>query len=183
MSDQDLAILTKKKSVKLETENEETKIEIILYPFAWKHFNETIDLINKYWVCYEKTRNEYTEEFNKIIQETKEDKDDSKRELLIKTLKAQFNEIASLVKNILESNKDNLGEDIEKIIRFCLHENIDFASLHFGEVACLLAGAIEVNMDFFDQNLKNSTLLIEINQEIPESNQENPQDGELKSVA
>ena len=176
MSDQDLAILTRKKIVKLQTEDQEIKVEIVLYPFGWKHFNEAIELINKYWSCYEKTRNEYAEAYNKIIQETKEDKEDSKRELLIETLNAQFNEIGSIVKNILESNKENLAEDIEKVIKFCLHENIDFSALHFGEVACLLTGAIEVNMDFFEQNLKNSSLF-------KQSKQEQPKDGELKSAA
>ncbi len=176
MSNQDLAVLTKKKIVKLAVEDREEKQEIVLYPLGWKHFNEAIQLINKYWGCYQKTKDEYDNQINSIIHETKEDENHQKRKLLIETLDSQFNEIGSIVKNILESNQENLAEDIEKVVKFCLREALDFASLNLGEVTCLLTSAIEVNMDFFEENLKNSELFEPINQEIPKS-------GESKSAA
>lgn len=177
---EDLAVLTKKKIVRLETEGIEEKLEIELYPFAWKHFSGAIELVTKYWDCYQKTKAEYTDLYNKIIEQTKEDKESSKRELLLEALDHQFNEIGSLVKNILDSNQDNLAEDVEKIIGYCLRTECNFESLNFGEIVCLLTAAIEVNMDFFDTNLKKSTLWKKQTRKIPQ----NPKkDGDLKLPA
>ena len=174
----ELSILTKKKIVTLQLEGSEDKQEVILYPFAWKHFNDALQLVNKYWSCYQKTKDDFRGKFDNIIETTKEDKDSSRRKLLIELLNKDFNEIGSLVKNILESNQAELASDIEKIIGFCLKEKVEFSLLNFGEVASLLTAAIEVNMDFFEQNLKNSTLFKQ-----EKNKQEEAKDGELKSAA
>ena len=176
----DLKVLTKSKTVILTEEDSENRKEVILYPFRWKHFHETIKIVNRYWGCYEKVAQEYNQLILDIDVETQNDEDDTRKQILVKNLNKQFNEIGKTIKNILQSDEQELHNDIQKIIKFCLKDReLDFDDLNFGEVTCLLTAAIEVNMDFFEENLNKLELFKEQNKKLPTKTK----DGELKSAA
>lgn len=152
----DLAILTKKKIVTFQEEDGETK-SITLYPFGFQFFNDAISIINKYYGCYASVKEEYNAEVQSILGNrdyTPETKN-SKLDFLTKT----FDEVGLIVRNIMTSSESNLGDDIGRMISFCCRKELDLNQFHWGEVGALLAAAIEVNLDFFSQNVQKISLL------------------------
>lgn len=153
----DLAILTKKKKVIFQNEEGQNKSVVNLYPFAFKHFNDAISIINKYFDCYQKVRDEYNSEVQFILGHDGYDKDTKEKKL--KFFADSFDEIGAIVRNVLASKDGSLAEDISSIVGFCCRSPISLEDFHWGEVGALLASAIEVNMDFFTQNKDKITLL------------------------
>ena len=151
----ELSILTKKKVVTFQ-EEEGDKREITLYPFGFQYFNDAITIINKYYECYRQVDLDYKSKVEAIYNS---DLDQEKRELKLKLLDDNFDEIGSIVQNIMNTQDSQLGDNIAKMIGFCCREQIDLKQFHWGEVGALLAAAIEVNMDFFNQNMQKIPLL------------------------
>ena len=152
----ELSILTKKKVVTFQEEEERDKREITLYPFGFQYFNDAIAIINKYYECYKKVDQDYKQQLQAIYDS---DLDEEKRELKLKLLDENFDEIGSIVQNIMNTQDSQLGDNIAKMIGFCCREEVDLNQFHWGEVGALLAAAIEVNMDFFAQNAQKIPLL------------------------
>ncbi|MDJ0900249.1 MAG: hypothetical protein QNJ55_15705 [Xenococcus sp. MO_188.B8] len=151
----ELSILTKKKVVTFQ-EEEGKKREITLYPFGFQYFNEAIAIINKYYECYRQVAQDYKQQVQAIYDSDLEEK---KRELKLKRLDNNFDEIGSIVQNIMNTQDSQLGDNIGKMIGFCCREEVNLNQFHWGEVGALLAAAIEVNMDFFEQNAQKIPLL------------------------
>ena len=151
----ELNILTKKKVVTFQEESGETR-EITLYPFGFQYFNDAIAIINKYYECYRKVALDYKSKVEAIYNT---DLDEEKRELKLQLLDENFDEIGSIVQNVMNTQDSQLGDNIAKMIGFCCREEVDLNQFHWGEVGALLAAAIEVNMDFFAQNAKKIPLL------------------------
>ena len=170
----DLAILTKKKIVTFQEEDGESK-SITLYPFGFQYFNDAIEIINKYFACYNSVKAEYLELKNQIVNQ---DLEEDKLYKMLAALNNDFDEVGKIVQNILSSTDSKLGNDIAAMIGFCCREEIDLNQFHWGEVGALLAASIEVNMDFFAQNKSKITLLKEVKKEDKKS----PKTGESKSV-
>ena len=152
----ELSILTKKKVVTFQEEESGDKREITLYPFGFQYFNDAITIINKYYECYRQVDLDYKSKVEAIYNS---DLDEDKRELKLKLLDNNFDEIGSIVKNIMNTQDSQLGDNIAKMVSFCCRGQVDLNQFHWGEVGALLAAAIEVNMDFFDQNVKKIPLL------------------------
>ena len=151
----ELSILTKKKVVTFQEESGD-KREITLYPFGFKYFNDAIAIINKYYECYRQVVQDYKSKVEAIYNS---DLDEDKRELKFKLLEDNFDEIGSIVQNIMNTQDSQLGDNIAKMVSFCCREEVDLNQFHWGEVGALLAAAIEVNMDFFNQNMQKIPLL------------------------
>ena len=174
----DLNILSKSRKVTFKNDSSEEKVTLILHPFKFKDFKRVIDLVKKYWDCYLQVNEIYAQGKEEIIQDTINDESPNRRQLLIENYEDNFNEIGLLVQNILNSGKDNLAEDVATLISFCLREEFDLEDLNIGEITVLLIAAIEINMDFFEQNLKKLELLKEQKGKKPMK-----KDGELESAA
>lgn len=174
----DLAILTKKKIVTFTDEDGETR-SITLYPFGFKHFNSAISIINKYWSCYAAVQEEFKDEQKLIINS---DDDEASKIRQLNYLKDTFDETGLIVKNVMAAADSGLGDDIAAMISFCSRKEIDLNEFHWGEVGALLAGAIEVNMDFFAQNQKKITLLKAVDEQ-PQIEPKTVTDGEVESAA
>ena len=174
----DLNILSKSKKVTFENDFSKQKVTLILHPFKFKDFKQVIGLVKKYWDCYLQVNESYAQGKDEIIQETINDESPRRRQLLIENYEDNFSEVGLLVQNVLNSDKDNLAEDVATLISFCLREEFDLESLNIGEITVLLIAAIEINMDFFAQNLKKLELLKEkkVKQAVKKT-------GELKSAA
>ena len=154
------------------------KISLVLHPFKFRNFKTVIKLVKKYWDCYLQVQEVRKKAIDKIIQETIEDEEPLRRQLLIENYDDNFNEIGLLVNNLLQSDEDNLAQDIATLISFCLWEEFDLENLNIGEITVLLIAAIEINMDFFDQNLSKLELL-----QKEEVTQIGKKTGELESAA
>ncbi len=152
----ELSILTKKKVVIFQEEEEGETKEITLYPFGFQYFNDAIAIINKYYECYQKVKQDYKSKVEAIYDS---DLEDSKKELKLKLLDNNFDEVGSIVQNVMNTKDSKLGDDIGKMVHFCCREELDLNQFHWGEVGALLTAAIEVNMDFFDQNSQKIPLL------------------------
>ena len=151
----ELSILTKKKVVSFQEEEGETR-DITLYPFGFQYFNDAIAIINKYYECYQKVKQDYKSKVEAIYDS---DLEDSKKELKLELLDNNFDEIGSIVQNVMNTQDSKLGDDIGKMVHFCCREELDLNQFHWGEVGALLTAAIEVNMDFFNQNSQKIPLL------------------------
>ena len=169
----DLAILTEKKIVTFAEEDGETR-SITLYPFGFKHFNAAIASINKYWSAYAAVKNEFSEEV-KLIAQSDDDTETKARNISL--LKETFDEVGMIVKNVMATADDKLGDDIAAMIGFCSRKELNLEEFHWGEVGALLAAAIEVNMDFFARNQSKITLL----KPVEEKPLQSATDGDTKS--
>ncbi len=174
----DLNILSKSRKVTFESDSSEEKITLILHPFKFKDFKKVIGLVKKYWDCYLQVGKSYSEGKDKIIEETINDETAYRKQLLIENYDENFNEVGLIVQNVFQSGHDSIAEDVATLIGFCLREDFDLESLNIGEITVLLVAAIEINMDFFGQNLNKLELLKEqkVKQAIPKT-------GELESAA
>ena len=123
----ELNILTKKKVVTFQ-EEEGDKREITLYPFGFQYFNDAIAIINKYYECYRKVDLDYKSQVEAIYNS---DLDESKTELKLKLLDDNFDEIGSIVQNIMNTQDSQLGDNIGKMIGFCCREEV--AIFSFGK--------------------------------------------------
>ncbi len=175
----ELSILTKKKVVSFQ-EEEGDKREITLYPFGFQYFNDAIAIINKYYECYQKVKQDYQSKVEAIYDS---DIDDKKRSVKLKLLDNNFDEIGSIVQNIMNTQDSQLGDNIAKMVSFCCREQVDLNQFHWGEVGALLAAAIEVNMDFFDQNMKKITLLKTEKVKPKEKEKEKEETGDTSSAS
>ena len=191
----DLAILTKKKIVTFAEEEGDIR-NITLYPFGFQYFNEAISIINKYYGCYSKVQEKYNNEVQSILGNA--DYDAKTQKAKLNYLANSFDEVGQIVRNVMTQNghlthlgepqvacphDSSLGGDIARMIGFCCRQEIDLNELHWGEVGILLAGAIEVNMDFFSQNEDKITILKRTEKDQPKPQPKQKKDGELKSVA
>lgn len=157
----DLAILTKKKIVTFQEEEGETK-SITLYPFGFQYFNDAIGIINKYYGCYLEVKEDYRAQQKQILEsETTPENKDSQLDFLQNT----FDEVGGIIKNVFATNDSNLGQDISRMIGFCCRKEIDLNEFHWGEVGALLAAVLEVNMDFFSQNVEKIGILKKVKEE------------------
>ncbi len=172
----ELSILTKKKVVTFQ-EEEGDKREITLYPFGFQYFNDAIAIINKYYECYRKVDRDYK---NKVEAIYNSDIDEKKRKIKLQLLDENFDEIGSIVQNIMNTQDSQLGDNIAKMIGFCCRGEVDLNQFHWGEVGALLAAAIEVNMDFFAQNAKKIPLLK--TQKVSTNQKEKPKTGVTSSA-
>ncbi|MGK7895897.1 MAG: hypothetical protein AB4372_20355, partial [Xenococcus sp. (in: cyanobacteria)] len=149
----DLNILSQSRNVSFSDNVSERRITLVLHPFKFRNFKTVIDLVKKYWDCYLKVQEIRKEAIDNIIEETIEDKNSLRKKLLIENYDENFNEVGLLVNNIFQSDKDDLAQDVATLISFCLWEEYDLENLNIGEITVLLIAAIEINMDFFEQNL------------------------------
>ena len=174
----DLSILSKSRKVTFESDSSDEKVTLILHPFKFKDFKKVIGLVQKYWDCYLQVGESYSEGKDKIIEETINDETPLRKQLLIENYDDNFNEVGLIVQNLFQSDEDSIAEDVATLISFCLREDFDLESLNIGEITVLLIAAIEINMDFFEQNLKKLKLLKEkkVKQAVKKT-------GELKSAA
>lgn len=174
----DLTILTKKKIVKLQREEEDKPREIVLYPFSFKHFNDAINIINKYYSCYRKADEEFIRQETEILQS---EITDGEKEKALGKLEREFDDVGIIIKEVMNSQQSTLGEDIANFISYCLKEQLNLDDFNWGEVLAILAGAIELNMDFFTQNMKKIPLFQEVEKKgkIPKKTKEAT--GDLRS--
>ena len=118
-----------------------------------------VGLIKKYWDCYVKVGEAYKQGKDEIIELTIKDETPERRQLLVENYEENFNEPGLIVQNLLARDDETLAEDVETLIGFSLREGFDLQSLNIGEITMLLIAVIEVNMDFFEQNLEKLSLL------------------------
>jgi hypothetical protein len=168
----DLAILTKKKIVTFQEEEGETK-SITLYPFGFQFFNDAIGIINKYYGCYLEVKADFRGQQKQILESECSEKD---KERQLDFLAETFDEIGGIIKNIMATNDSSLGADISRMISFCCRKEIDLNDFHWGEVGALLAAVLEVNMDFFNQNIEKIGVLSKQKSTKPQMT-----DGEIES--
>jgi hypothetical protein len=169
----DLAILTKKKIVTFQEEDGESK-SITLYPFGFQYFNDAIGIINKYYGCYLAVKEDFRSQQKQILDSECSGEDKAAQ---LDFLASSFDEVGEIIKNVMATNDKNLGQDISRMISFCCRKEIDFNVFHWGEVGALLAAVLEVNMDFFNQNVEKIDILKQTNSE-----EQKPEmkDGELE---
>jgi|GEM_PF-5650988 len=158
-----LEILTKSKEIIFKSGNsQEENKRVELYPFKWKNFKKVIEIIKRYWGCYKAVRDDYNKKVEEIIDLTAEDEDKERRINLLDKLDATYEEIPQIVQNVFNDASETVADDIQILIEFCLREVLDFDSLHLGEITCLVAAVIEVNSDFFMENMEKITKQIKI---------------------
>ena len=156
----DLVALTKIKKVKIKAIEATEPIEVILYPFAFKHFNGAIAIINKYYGSYRKADSEYKKQKQYILDTVR---DQQERLEKLDFLKNNFDEIGIIIEDILASQKSTLHDDISNFITYCLKgKEINFDDYDWGEVLVLLGAALELNLDFFTQTMKRIPLFQEV---------------------
>jgi hypothetical protein len=170
----DLAILTKKKIVTFQEEDGESK-SITLYPFGFQYFNDAIGIINKYYSCYLPVKEDFRGQQKQILDSECSAEDKAAQ---LDFLASSFDEVGGIIKNIMETRDSNLGQDISRMIGFCCRKEIDFNAFHWGEVGALLAAVLEVNMDFFNQNVEK----IDILKSQEKEQKQEMKDGELESL-
>lgn len=154
MTESQLNILTKSKEVVLEgSNNEESKLRVELFPFKWKNFKKVIEIVKRYWDCYQKVMDDYKQQVEKIIEQTKDDTDKQRRIDLLTKLKLTYEEVPKIIENIFNSSSETVVDDVQSLIQFCLKDELDFDNLHIGEITCLFTAVIQVNTDFFTQNM------------------------------
>ena len=148
------------KKVKVRAIEATEPIEVILYPFAFKHFNGAIAIINKYYGSYRKADNEYKKQRQSILENVR---DREERLEKLDYLKNNFDEIGIIIEDILASQKSTLHDDISNFITYCLKgQTINFDDYDWGEVLVLLGAALELNMDFFTQTMKRIPMLQQV---------------------
>lgn len=171
----ELAILTKKKIVTFAEEDGESK-SITLYPFGFQYFNDAISIINKYYGCYLAAKEDFKQQQKAILDS---DGDREHKAIRLDFLEENFDEVGEIIKNVMATNDSNLAQDISRMISFCCRKEIDFNQFHWGEVGALLAAVLEVNMDFFNQNISKISLLKKESKEKIQP----LRDGELESAS
>ena len=167
------AICVPSKLVQLEVTPTE-KIELCLKPFKQRHFAQAIEIVNKYFDRFNLVRQSYIDQ-RKAILDKYEDK--ITRDLALEELDAGFNEGLEIAKAMLNAGGSTVATDIKAIILFSISKTtkiekrqssterspieIEIDDLTWGECLILLASAIGLNLDFFNQNLERLDLIKE----------------------